>query len=125
MAQTRSISIAATPTTVHGYVADPHHLPAWAPAFAAGIRPSGEHWKVTQGETEVDISILADPERRTIDIVSANDRNRGAFLRVLPNGDGSELLMTLFFPPDTPRDAIDAQMATVDAELAAVRHTCQ
>lgn len=125
VAETRSLSIAASPATVHGYVADVQNLPKWAPSFAAAVRPSGEHWTVTQGGTEFDVAVLADRERGTIDLVSATDHKRGAFMRVLPNGDGSELLFTLFFPSDAPEDAIDAQMTTVDAELAAIRRACQ
>jgi hypothetical protein len=123
--ETRRISIAATPAAVHGYLADPQNLPEWAPAFADAVRPCGEHWVVTQGGTEIDVAILADRNRGTVDIVSAADHARGAFLRVLPNGQGSDLLFTLLFAHDTPEHQIEAQMATVDKELAAVRLACQ
>lgn len=125
LAETRSISIPAAPGIVHGYVSDAGNLPRWAPAFAAEVRRCGEHWTVTRGEIEFDVAVLADRERGTIDVVSAADPSRGAYLRVLPNGEGSELLFTLFFARGTPRHAIDGQMATVDAELAAVREACQ
>ncbi len=125
LAETRSVSIAAPPAAVHGYLADAQNLPEWAPSFATAVRPRGGHWVVTQGDVEIDVAILADRDRGTVDIVSAADHARGAFLRVLPNGLGSELLFTLLFAHHTPEHQIDAQMVTVDNELAAVRHACQ
>jgi hypothetical protein len=125
LAETRSVSIATTPAAVHGYLADARNLPEWAPSFAAAVRPCGGDWVVTQGDAEIDVTILADRDRGTVDIVAAADHARGVFLRVLPNGQGSELLFTLLLAPDTPEHQIDAQMATVDNELAAVRHACQ
>jgi hypothetical protein len=50
---------------------------------------------------------------------------RGLFARVLPNGDGSEVVFTLLFAPDTPEDAVAAQMLTLETELAAVRNACE
>jgi hypothetical protein len=61
----------------------------------------------------------------TVDIVAARDRTRGAYARVLPNGTGSPFLFTLLFARDTPEDAVAAQMASVETELAAVRGACQ
>jgi uncharacterized protein YndB with AHSA1/START domain len=124
-AETRSISIAATPAAVHAYLADAQNLPEWAPSFAAAVRPRGEDWVVIVGDAEIDVAILADRDRGTVDIVSAADHAQGAFLRVLPNRQGSELLFTLLFAHDTPEQEIDAHMATVENELAAVRHACQ
>jgi hypothetical protein len=87
--------------------------------------PRGEDWVVIVGDAEIDVAILADRDRGTVDIVSAADHAQGAFLRVLPNRQGSELLFTLLFAHDTPEQEIDAHMATVENELAAVRHACQ
>lgn len=124
-AETRSISIAALPAGVHGYLADAQNLPEWAPSFATAVRACSGHWVVIQGDVEIDVAILADRDRGTVDIVSAADHARGAFLRVLPNGQGSELLFTLLFAHDTPEHQIDAQMVTVENELAAVRRACE
>jgi hypothetical protein len=57
--------------------------------------------------------------------VAADDPRRGAFARVLPNGDSSEFLFTLFFPDGMGEDAVAAQMAVVEDELRSVRGLCQ
>ena len=125
-AETRSIAIAAPPEVVHAYVADPPNLPAWAPAFADAVRPAEDGtWTVASGGAEFAIRLPASAAHGTADIVAAADPRRGAFLRVLPNGDGSELLFTLVFAPGTPAAAIGRQMATVEEELAAVRRVVE
>lgn len=123
--ETRSISIAVAPVGVHTYLADALNVPAWAPAFAQRIRPQGTHWVVTSGDGEFPVAVLTEPRSRTVDIVAGNDHTRGLFTRVLPNADGSELLFTLFFPADASERAIQAQIATLDAELASVRDACE
>jgi hypothetical protein len=124
-AETRTISIAAPPATVLGYVGDPRRLPDWAPAFARGIRPDGEDWLVDTGEGELRIAVRVSPEHGTVDLLSADDPTRGAFTRVVDNHGGSEYLFTLFFPEGTPEEVIARQMATVEAELETVRTHCE
>ena len=124
-AETRSIAIASPPAGVHDYLADARNLTAWAPAFAPQIRREGGSWVVTAADREFNIDLLSEPASKTVDIVSANDHSRGLFTRVLPNANGSELLFTLLFPSDTPEQAVNAQLLTLDSELVAVRDACQ
>jgi uncharacterized protein YndB with AHSA1/START domain len=123
--ESRSITIAAPPATVFGYVADPRNLPVWAPAFASAVRPDGKRWIVTGDAGEFPILVRASEEHGTVDLVSAVDRDQGAFTRVLPNDDGAEYQFTLFFPDGTDEAIVAAQMTTVEQELQAVRAGCE
>jgi Polyketide cyclase / dehydrase and lipid transport len=120
-AETRSISIAAPPAGVLAVVADPRRLPEWAPAFARGVQPDGDDWLIDTGEGQARITVRVSPEHGTVDLLRATDPTRGAFSRVVHNHDGSEYVFTLFFPDGTAETAISRQMATVEAELEAVR----
>jgi Polyketide cyclase / dehydrase and lipid transport len=120
--ETRSISIAAPPSTVLDFVGDPHTLPRWAPAFTRTVEPEGEHWRIDGGRL-IDVRVAR--ERGTVDLLAADDPRRGAFSRVIPNGDGSEYLFTLQFPDGTSEAAVARQMAEVESELRAVRDACQ
>lgn len=66
-----------------------------------------------------------DREHGTVDLLAADQPTRGAFTRVVPNGQGSEYLLTLFFPDGTEQTAVCDQMAIVDDELNAVRELCE
>jgi Polyketide cyclase / dehydrase and lipid transport len=119
--ETRAISIAAEPDTVIDFLADPHNLPIWAPNFASSVRRDGDQWVVNEGPDEARIVVRVDRECGTVDLLAARDHRYGAFSRVIPNGDGSEYLFTLFFPNGTPEPDIARQMAIVEDEL----HTVQ
>ena len=123
--ETRSIAIDAPPEEVHRFVADATNIPRWAPAFATAIRPSDKNWVVTTECGEAEIVLASNPQSRTLDILSADDRTRGAFARVISNGPGSEVLFTLFFEPGTPEQAVAAQMSVVDGELASIKQLTQ
>jgi hypothetical protein len=124
-AETRSIAIASPPAVVHAYLADADNMPAWAPTFAPRIHPDGDSWIVTSEAGELRIDVLAEPTSKVVDIVSASDHSQGLFTRVLPNAEGSELVFMMLFPADTPEPAINAQLLTLDSELAAIRDACQ
>ena len=122
--ETRSVTVAAPPSTVLDYVGDARRLPEWAPAFARAVRPAGEHWLVDTGAGEAEIDVRVSRERGTVDIVSTAD-SRGVFTRVIANGDGSEYVFTQFFPAGTSEDAVARQVAVVEGELATVRAACE
>jgi len=69
--------------------------------------------------------VRVDREHGTVDLLAADQPTRGAFTRVVPNGQGSEYLLTLFFPDGTEQTAVCDQMAIVDDELNAVRELCE
>jgi hypothetical protein len=122
--ETRTISIAAPPRAVLDVVGDPRRFPDWAPAFARSVRPEGDDWLVNTGAGEARIRVVVAAEQGTVDVLDAGRPSRGAFLRVLPNGEGSELVFTLFFPDDAAEQGIAQQMATVEDELRAARSLC-
>jgi hypothetical protein len=124
-AETRSISISASPDAVLDFVGDARTLPRWAPAFARAVRPDGEHWLVDTAEGELRIAVNVSRERGTVDLVAAHDPRVGVFTRVLGNGEGSEYLFTQFFPDGTSDEAIAQQVAVVEGELRTVRDACE
>lgn len=125
-AETRSISIAAPPAAVIDFLADPHNLPRWAPAFAQAVRmQDGQLLVATGAGGEIALTLSVSRKHGTVDLLAAVQPGRGAFSRVLPNGDGSEYQFTLFFPAGTAETAVSAQMGTVCQELEAVRSLCE
>jgi hypothetical protein len=121
-AETRTISISAPPVDVFAYLSDPRHLPAWAPAFAtAVIHEHGDTWRIQTSAGEQRRTVRAAWPLGVVDLVSPETPSRGLFARVIPNLSGSELIFSLSFPAGTSPDAIEAQMATIERELIAVR----
>src|SRR5205085_11925552 len=102
-------------------VGDARTLPRWAPGFTRTVEPAGAHWRVDGGGL---VDVRVSRERGTVDIVAADDPRRGAFSRVIANGDGSEYLFPLQFADGTSEDTVARQMAVVESELRAVRDAC-
>ncbi|HET6509588.1 MAG TPA: SRPBCC family protein [Baekduia sp.] len=124
-AETRTRSIPAPPEAVFAVIADGARLPEWAPAFASAAEHEGdERWLITSGDVRFPVSLRADAAAGTADLIRPGDTRRGAFLRVTPNGDGAELAFTLLLgdPAFDDPAVLDAQMATVEAELEAIGH---
>ena len=122
-ARTVSVTIARPPRTVYDYVADPATLPTWA--FFESITPAGDgRWTTTGpgGETATitfagpnDLGVLdQDVEVGPGDVVHVP-------LRVVPNGDGSEILFTAFRRPEYDDDDFDADVAVVLADLTRLK----
>ena len=120
--ETRSISIQASPARVLDLVGDANALPRWAPNFATSVRPENGHWLV---DDELLIDLRVDRELGTVDILRPKLPPTGAYSRVVPNGEGSEYLFTLFFPDGTAEEAITKQMTVVEEELRTIRALCE
>ena len=120
--ETRQISIPAPPEKVLDIVGDARALPRWAPNFAETVTPDGDHW-IVNGELHIDLRV--DRDLGTVDILRIEQPTTGAFSRVVPNGDGSEYLFTLFFPDGTPEEAVTKQMTVVEEELRTIRALCE
>jgi hypothetical protein len=122
--ETRSISIAAPPEDVLAVVGDARRLPEWAPNFARAVRPDGDAWIIDTGAGDLRVDLRVVPELGTADILRG-DPPRGAFSRVLPNGDGSEYLFTQLFADGMSAADVERQLAVVEGELETVRELCE
>jgi hypothetical protein len=117
--QTRSIESAAEPDAVVAFLADPRHLPDWAPAFVdtvTGDARSG--WKATKDGREFSLRVPVHEDSHTVDYLrqTAPGREGGAFLRAVPRpGGGTVIVMTLPLLPDV--DPADTA-ATLANELS-------
>ena len=121
----RSIAIAAAPPAVLGLIGDPRTAPRWAPRFADSVRPAaGGRWTVSSGGEEFEIRVRSSPDAGTVDFL-ARDEDRGLFARVVPNGAGSALVLTLIIPAGTPGDVIERECVVLEQELQAVRALCE
>lgn len=124
-AETRTISIAAPPSSVFDFVGDARNLPKWAPGFAPNISASGDEWVVDYGSEKLRLRVRTSRDGGTVDFLRSEDPRTGGFTRVLPNGEGAEYQFTLLFPAGTPDAAVADQLKIIDEELASVRRFCE
>jgi polyketide cyclase/dehydrase/lipid transport protein len=116
--ETQSIESVAGPDAVVAFLADPRHIPDWAPAFADTIRGNTQSgWTATKNGRDFSLRVPVSADARTVDYLReiAPGREGGAFLRAVPRpGGGSVIVMTLPLLPDV--DPADTA-ATLTREL--------
>lgn len=109
-----STSINCSSSRAYEFIRNPVNLSRWAAGLAKGIRREGDHWisdspmgRVTVRFVDFNALGVADHEVTLPDGVRVNNP-----LRVLRNGEGSEVVFTLF-----QRKGVSAEELQRDAEL--------
>lgn len=122
-ADTRTISIDASPRKIVHFLADPRNLPRWAVGFAKAIREEGERWFVQTGAGEVSIRIASDEATGVVDfwMSPAPGIEALAASRVMPRGEGSEFAFTQFQAPGMPDDVFQKNVKALEHELTVLK----
>ena len=122
-ADTRTISIDASPRKIVRFLADPRNLPRWAVGFAKAIREEGECWFVQTSAGEVNIRIVSDEATGVVDfwMSPAPGIEALAASRVMPRGEGSEFAFTQFQAPGMPDDVFQKNVKALEHELSVLK----
>jgi carbon monoxide dehydrogenase subunit G len=129
-ARTVSISIDASAPEVYAFVADPRNLTQWATGLgtAPAPLPDGE-WRVDTPVGPMRVVFAPRNEFGVVDHVVRPFDGNGAVvdvpMRVLPNADGSEVLLTLFQQPGMSPEQYAADAALVEADLARLKQVIE
>ncbi len=107
---TRSVEADAEPDRILEFLADPRHIPDWAPVFADRIDADGEGaWRVAKGASVFGLEVILERSSRTVDYLRevAPGRRGGAYIRVLPRPKaGSVIVMTLPVPQGVDAESV-------------------
>ncbi len=116
------VGIARPWQAVYAYVSDPANMPAWASGLAQGLRPTDDAL-VFVGDGgplgEITIRFTAPNELGVVDhtVTLPTGTSVHNALRVVPNGDGSEVMFTVLQMPGTDDDAFAADVMHVQSDL--------
>lgn len=119
---TVSVGIAIDPETVYAYASEPTHLPVWAPGFVHSIVRQGNHWIAQTSLGPARFRFAPANEFGVLDhdveLPSSTFHNP---MRVIPNGEGSEVLFTLVQLPGVPNAQFERDLDAVRADLNTLR----
>jgi hypothetical protein len=121
---TRTITIAASPSDVLALVGDVEQLPRWAVGFARSVRRVGDRWVVTTGQGgDVPVDVAVDPAAGLVDfrIEAAPGVESVARVHVRPHAEGTEVGFTQQQEPGMSDEVFDAQVAAVRHELTVLK----
>jgi len=112
------VGISLDPETVYAYAADPANLPVWATGFVQSIEHRGTAWiaQTTLGQVTFRFAPVNDLGVLDHDV----ELPAGTFhnpMRVIPNGDGSEVLFTLLQLPGVSDEQFKQDLDTIRGDL--------
>lgn len=111
-----SVAIERTPDAVYAYVSDPSHLPEWAAGLSGSIANENGVWVAESPMGRITIAFVSQNPYGVLDHSVTLPSGEVVLnpMRVVPNGDGSEVCFTLFRRPGMS----DAEFET-DADMVA------
>ena len=112
--KTLSVTIAAAPERVYAFASNPENLPRWVPSFFKSVELVDGEWVAQSPLGRVGFEFVHDNDLGVLDhtVTLPTGARLTNPMRVIPNGDGSEILFTLI----QHEDMTDQQFQE-DAEL--------
>ncbi|MBB3393076.1 hypothetical protein FHT82_005865 [Rhizobium sp. BK275] len=108
---------------VYDFAGRPENMPLWASGLASGLEPDGEDWIAHGPLGIVRVSFVPANEFGVIDHTVTIESGLRVYnaLRIVPNGDGCEVMFTLLRLPGMTDDQFAADAAHVQKDLAALK----
>ena len=129
MSETRHLSVHVDRPAreVYAYAADPAHLPEWAAGLAGGIAQVDGEWVADSPMGRVVVRFAPPNDLGVLDhdVVLPDGTTVSNPLRVLADGDGSEVVFTLRRQPGVDDAAFEADAAAVTADLATLKRVLE
>jgi hypothetical protein len=121
--QTISVPINRPPAEVDGFASSPENLPQWVRSFCQSITKSGDAWFMETPDGQVGIRFAAANEFGVLDHVVTLPDGRSILnpMRVVANGEGSEVLFTLFQLPEMSDEEFARDAGMVEADLNSLK----
>ena len=118
-----SISIEREPEAVYAFASNPENLPQWAAGLGQGVRRAGEHWEVKTGEGTVGLRFTPHNEYGVLDhtVVLADGTEVYVPMCVMPNGQGSEVMLGLFRQPEMNDREFARDAGLMQKDLASLK----
>jgi hypothetical protein len=120
-ARTLAVSIGCAPGRVYDFVSDPRNLPRWS--FFRSVTRSGDQWVVDTPDGPVGLRFVEANELGVLDhyVKLGSGVEIDVPMRVIPNGEGSEVLFTLFQAPDMSDERFAEDAKQVEHDLATLK----
>ncbi|MBW0434201.1 SRPBCC family protein [Leptospira yasudae] len=115
-----SVSVGVPWKTAYEFLSEPKNFPEWASGLCKSISPGpNEEWIIEAPQGMLKAIFTPENPYGILDhTVILNETDRIANpLRILPNGEGSEILFTLFKTPDMTQQKFEEDAAWVKKDL--------
>jgi hypothetical protein len=125
-AHTVSVAIAVDPQQAYTYASDPQNLPTWALGFVHSVEKHGNNWiaRTILGEARLRFTPFNTFGVLDHDVEIGTQRFHNA-MRVIPNGDGCEVLFTVLQRADVSDEQYQRDLETVRKDLQSLKQVLE
>ncbi len=118
-----TISIARSAAEVYVFAQAPEAFPKWAAGLGAGLTRDGDVWIADGPDGDVRVRFSPENAFGVLDhwVTLADGTELSIPLRVVANGDGAEVTLTLFRAPGMDDAAFDRDQGLVAKDLATLK----
>ncbi|OWZ93082.1 polyketide cyclase [Sinorhizobium sp. LM21] len=108
---------------VYAFMAKPENMPRWASGLSSGLTREGDHWLAPGPLGNARVRFAADNAFGVTDhLVTLEDGTEvHNALRVVPNGDGAEVMFTLLRQPGISAEQFAGDAGWVAKDLATLK----
>jgi hypothetical protein len=112
---------------VYEYAADPTNLPHWAPGLGTSVENVDGHWFVETGSGRVGLAFVERNKFGVLDHEVTLPSGEVIYnpMRVVPHGDGSEVVFSLRRLPDMSDEDFARDAGLVQADLTRLKHVLE
>jgi hypothetical protein len=122
-----SVSIARPPADVYAFASDPKNVPRWASGLASAIRRVDDEWIAEAPEGQVKVRFTPRNDLGVLDheVVLPSGALVRVPMRVIPNGSGSEVVLTVFRRPGASDEELARDAQWVERDLNALKRALE
>jgi uncharacterized protein YndB with AHSA1/START domain len=108
---------------VYSFLSKPENFPRWASGLATSIAPEGDHWVTDSPDGRVTIRFSPPNDSGVVDHQVTMPSGVEVYIpmRVVANGDGSEVIFTLFCTPEMSDAVLERDIGLVEGDLATLK----
>jgi uncharacterized protein YndB with AHSA1/START domain len=108
---------------VYDFLSKPENFPQWASGLATSIAPEGDHWVTETPDGRVLIGFSKPNDMGVLDhrVTMPSGVEVYVPMRVVANGEGSEVIFTLFQTPGMSEAVLERDIGLVDGDLATLK----
>jgi hypothetical protein len=120
--RTVTVSIDTPPARVYEFAGNPENFPQWTPSFVRAVRRAGDGWILETRDGELGLRFV---DRNPFGVLDHYVTVAGVEIlvpmRVVPNGSGSEVMLTLVQTPDMSDATFAKDAAMIDRDLLTLK----
>jgi len=112
---------------VYEYASDPANLPGWAPGLGSSVQNVDGQWFVETDSGRVGFAFVERNSLGVLDHEVTLPSGQVIYnpMRVIPDGDGCEVVFTLRRLPDMSDDDFERDTGLVQADLTRLKHVVE